>query len=129
MKKLLLIAVFALTTSTLYAQEDTKSESTWEENTNSMAYKMKASASGVSVNAAKKPHISFSINGEDANLTKIAFTGTELYVTVPVSKTKQDISVAPGKYKFKFYHSKLGVKDFEINLKNGDDKTVILTLK
>lgn len=129
MKKLLMIVVFALTTSTLFAQQETKSESTWENNNNGTIYKMKASAIGVSASAATKPHISFYIDGDSAELSKIAFTGSELYVTVPVSKVKQDISVAPGAYKFKFYHSKLGIKEFEINLKNGDDKTVLLTLK
>ena len=129
MKKLLTIAAFALITSTLFAQQETKSESTWETNTNGEIYKMKASSSGVLGKATDKPHVSFMINGETVNLSKVALTNKELYVTIPVSNIKQDISVAPGTYKFKFHHEKLGVKEFEINLKNGDDKTVLLTLK
>ncbi|RYG07434.1 MAG: hypothetical protein EOO07_27415 [Chitinophagaceae bacterium] len=129
MKRLIITVAFALISMATVAQDQSKSESTWEDNTNGTIYKMKASANGVVVNTSAKPHISFKIDGDTANLSKIAFTGNDLTVTVPVSKTKQDISVAPGAYKFKFYHSKLGMKEFELNLKNGDERTVILTLK
>lgn len=129
MKKLLIIAALALTTSTLFAQTETKSESTWEENTDGKGFSMKASTSGSSRNVSTKPHISFKIDGNTANLTKVAFVGKGLLVAVPISKKQQDINVAAGSYKFKFYHSKLGVKEFDVDLENGDDKTVMLTLK
>lgn len=129
MKRLITTVAFALISMATMAQDQSKSESTWEDNTNGTIYKMKASSNGVVVNPSVKPHISFKVDGDTANLSKIAFTGNDLTVTVPVSTAKQDISVAPGAYKFKFYHSKLGMKEFELNLKNGDERTVILTLK
>lgn len=129
MKTLIITIAFALTAITTMAQSQSKSESTWEDNTNGTIYKMKASANGITANTAAKPHISFKVDGDATNLSKIAFSGNDLNVAVPVSNAKQDISVAPGAYKFKFYHSKLGMKEFEMNLKNGEEKTVILTLK
>lgn len=135
MKKIILAILLTLSSTALFAQNtarrsESKSESTWEENKNGQIYKMKASAYQIESKGNTKPHISFSIKGEIASLSKIALARKdELYVAVPVSKESQDIKVEPGTYKFKFYHDQLGVQEFDVDLKNGDDTVVVLTLK
>lgn len=133
MKKILLVTAFTLISCLLFAQENTnsntKSNSKWKTTIDGKSYQMEASSSGSSAKKTQKSHITFSIKGSDSNLTKITLIGEKLNLSVPISNEAQPINVAAGHYKFKFYHSKLGVQEFEVDLKNGGDRAIILTLK
>ncbi len=129
MKKFIVILAFTFTSTALFAQRETKTDSKWKSTIDGQTYQMEISATGASSKSAEKPHLSFSIKGDLVNLSKVTLTSKESSLTVPVSKEKQDINVAPGQYKFKFYHDKMGVQEFEVNLKTGADKTVVLTIK
>ena len=129
MKKYILMIAFTFTSLALFAQRETKTDSKWKSTIDGKTYQMEISAAGVSNKSTEKPHLSFSIKGDLANLSKISLASKESQLAVPVAKESQDINVAPGLYKFKFYHDKMGVQEFEMNLKAGANKTVVLTIK
>ncbi|RZK53719.1 MAG: hypothetical protein EOO87_12250 [Pedobacter sp.] len=129
MKKLLIAILFVAVSVTVSAQEKTKSHSKWKETKDGVTYEMEASMTGVSTKNVEKPHITLNFAGDTKSLTKVAFKGDELYVTIPVVKGGQNINVAPGFYKLKITHDKLGEQEFDIELKKNDYKEIVLTLK
>jgi len=129
MKRIVLIIALAIAACGVNAQEKNSSHSKWKETKNGVTYEMEVRMDGLANKAAAKPHLKVTVKGDTSKLTKLVFTrSNEFYVTVPVSKKAQDISVEPGLYTFKFYHQKLGEQQFEVDLKTGDDKVVVLTL-
>jgi uncharacterized protein YdeI (BOF family) len=129
MKKIITIAAFALISLSAAAQQKSKSDSKWTSTTDGQTYQMEASSTS-NAKSTEKSHVSFSINGDAKYLSKVIFTKKdELFVNIGTTKETQEINVEPGLYKFKFYHDKIGVQEFEVDLKNGDNKTVTLTLK
>ncbi len=128
MKRILLITAFTLLTTLIFAQENSKSDSKWKSSVNGQSYQMAVSSTTVSTKSTEKPTISFSIKGSDKHLTKVVLTGKELSVALPISKASQSINLNRDLYKIKFYHEKLGLQEFEVNLKNGVSKSVLLTL-
>lgn len=130
MKILLMIAAFALTTSSLFAQEKTKSNSKWKETKNGVTYEMEVDMKGTSTKNVEKLHITLNFKGNTDELTKVAFTKEDdLYVTIPVIKGGQNINIEPGLYTFKVAHQKLGEQKFEVELKRNDYKEITLTVK
>jgi len=129
MKRIILIVALVIGVLSVNAQEKNSSHSKWKETKNGVTYEMEVKVDGLANKAATKPHLKFTIKGDTSNLTKLGLTSSkEFFVTVPVSKEAQDINVEPGHYTFKFYHQKLGEQQFEVDLKTGDDKVVVLTL-
>lgn len=129
MKKLIIAILFAVVSVGASAQEKTNSHSKWKETKDGVTYEMEASMTGVSTKNVEKPHITLNFAGDTKSLTKVAFKGEELYVTIPVVKGGQNINAAPGFYKLKITHDKLGEREFDIELKKNDYKEIVLTLK
>lgn len=129
MKILMMITALALS-ALGFPQEKENNHSKWTEVRNGSRYKMEVVEELHQAKAKETPHIAFTIEGDLSLLEKVAFVQKgKLINNLSLSKNAQDINVAPGTYLFKFYHKKMGEKEFEVNLKKGDDKVVKLSLK
>lgn len=130
MKKILFLTLVVMTAITVSAQEKTSSHSKWKEKKDGVTYEMEVKITGVNTKNVEKPHILFSTKGDAKDLTKIALVkGDDFLITVPVDESPRNINVAPGKYVMKFYHQKLGEQVMDVELKRGDDKQIVLTVR
>lgn len=130
MKKILLMAIFALSLGTVSAQEQSKNTSKWREIRNGKSYQMAIESKNSNKKADGETHLALKIEGDVTQLSKLSLTQkNQMMINLPVSKEAQDIKVEPGLYTFKLYHKNLGEKAFEVEIKKGDDKEVLITLK
>lgn len=129
MKKIVLLAIFALNIGFVAAQ-DSKSTSKWRESRNGKHYQMQIESKSTGKTTGNNPHIAFKIEGDVQQLASLSLTQKNQFkLDLSINKGTQDINVEPGTYIFKLSHKGLGDKVFAVELKKGDDKTVVLTLK
>ncbi|WP_199117543.1 hypothetical protein [Pedobacter sp. ASV28] len=130
MKKIIITTLLSIAVNFAFAQNRENNHSVWRDSKNGITYQMEISSTLVKVGKNEKPHVSFSVIGDIGSLQKLTFTRkNELQVNLTLEQKPQDIMVEPGLYTFKLYHQKLGQKEFDIELKKGEDKKVVLTLK
>lgn len=123
------MAIFALNIG-LAAAQDSKNTSKWKESRNGKHYQMQIESKNTGKTTGNNPHIAFKIEGDVQQLTALSLTQKNQFkLDLPINKGAQDINVEPGTYIFKLSHKGLGDKLFAIELKKGDDKTVVLSLK
>ena len=129
MKTLITLAVFVWTTVT-FTQEKEANYSKWKEVRDGKKYAMEVAEELLNAKPGEKPSVVFSIAGEVSLLAKVTLVQKERLITIlPLQKEAKEIKVEPGVYTFKFYHKKIGEKEFEVNFKKGDHKVVKLSLK
>ena len=129
MKKIVLMAIFALNIG-LAAAQDSKNTSKWRERRNGKHYQMEIESRSTGKTTSNNPHIALKIEGDVQQLAALSLTQkSQFKLNLPINKGTQDINVEPGTYIFKLSHKGLGDKVFAVELKKGDDKTVVLTLK
>ncbi|KQC01688.1 hypothetical protein [Pedobacter sp. Hv1] len=130
MKKFMMIMAFLFTASIAFAQKKESNYSKWSEVRNGSKYRMEVTEEQLQSKIGEKPNAVFSIGGEVALLDKVVLVQKDkVMMTLALSKAVQEINVEPGVYTLKFYHKKIGEKEFEVNLKKGDHKNIKLTLK
>jgi len=130
MKKILLTAILALVIGVVSSQEQAKNTSKWREIRNGKSYQMLIESKSINKKADGETHLTLKIEGDVEQLAKLSLTQKDqMPMNLPVHKETQDIKVEPGVYTFKLSHKNLGEKAFAVEVKKGDDKAVLLTLK
>lgn len=130
MKKLMIMMAFLFAASMAFAQKKESNYSKWTEVRNGSRYRMEVAEEELQTKIGEKPNAVFSIAGEVALLDKVVLVQKDkLLMTLALTKGAQEIKVEPGVYTLKFYHKKIGEKEFEVSLKKGDHKNIKLTLK
>jgi hypothetical protein len=133
MKNIIAIITLLLTSCSLFAQQKEHNEviqSKWTDKINGKSYAMEALATAYRDIEPEKINLTFSIIGDKTHLTKISLRkNKEQSMDLTIGEALQRIALTAGHYTFQFHHKEMGDKVFELDLKNGDDKKVVLTIK
>ena len=124
------MAIFALGIGVVSAQEQAKNTSKWRELRNGKSYQMMIESKNANKKADGETHLTLKIEGDVEQLAKLSLTQkNQMMINLPLNKEAQDIKIEPGMYTFRLSHKNLGEKAFAVEIKKGDDKAVLLTLK
>ncbi|WP_443946526.1 hypothetical protein ACJVDH_05280 [Pedobacter sp. AW1-32] len=130
MKKILITLAFACCLYTVQAQGIFKKEANWQDKKNGITYEMNIWAKSAKDETLTKALAKFTPTDEKSLLEKVELIQEgKLKFSVPLRSETTEIQLEPGLYTFKLYHKKLGIKEFEIELKKGQKTNIQLTAK
>jgi len=130
MKKILITIAFVFGLYTAHAQGIFKKEANWKDSKNGITYEMNIWAKSAKDEKLTKAVANFIAQGDKSILEKIELVQKgNLKFNLPLKSETTELQLDPGIYTLKIFHKKLGEKEFEVELKQGQKTNIQLTVK
>ncbi|WP_316807220.1 hypothetical protein [Pedobacter agri] len=130
MNRFLITTILACFSFLANAQSIFKKEANWIDNKDGVNYEMNIYSKSGKDADAKTAKADFTIIGDLAMLEKVELKKEgKLKINLALKPETSELQLQPGLYTFKIYHKKLGIKDFDVELKNAQKNNIKLTIK